>query len=93
MVNMLDERDKLVEQLRDTQSRVDELQMRIRESERDKESLRRQIELHLQPVPLVGGRACGHVGMILFTYGSSMSPRAYFKMPTSPKLCCHIADV
>ena len=53
MVNMLDERDKLVEQLRDTQTRCDELQMRIRDSEREKESLRRQIDLHLQPVPLV----------------------------------------
>lgn len=51
MVNMLDERDKLVEQLHESQRRIDEGQQHLKESEKEKESLKRQLEMQLQPVP------------------------------------------
>lgn len=54
MVNMLDERDKLLEQLHETQRRMDDVQLHLKECEKEKDSLRRQLDLHLQPVPQVG---------------------------------------
>ncbi|KAM3726486.1 Liprin-alpha [Dirofilaria immitis] len=51
MVNMLDERDKLLEQLQDAQRRIDDLQQHVKDTERDKESLRRQFELQTQHLP------------------------------------------
>ncbi|VDM95919.1 unnamed protein product [Thelazia callipaeda] len=51
MVNMLDERDKLLEQLQDAQRRIDDLQLHIKDAERDKESLRRQFDLQTQHLP------------------------------------------
>lgn len=51
---MLDERDKLLEQLHDTQRRMDDVQLHLKECEKEKDSLRRQLDLHLEPVPQVG---------------------------------------
>ncbi|VBB27317.1 unnamed protein product [Acanthocheilonema viteae] len=51
MVNMLDERDKLLEQLQDAQRRIDDLQQHVKDTERDKESLRRQFDLQTQHLP------------------------------------------
>lgn len=51
MVNMLDERDKLLEQLQDAQRRIDDLQQHLKDAERDKESLRRQFDLQTQHLP------------------------------------------
>ncbi|EJD73873.1 liprin-alpha [Loa loa] len=51
MVNMLDERDKLLEQLQDAQRRIDDLQQHVKDTERDKESLRRQFDLQTQHMP------------------------------------------
>uniref|UniRef100_A0A915PJ40 SAM domain-containing protein n=1 Tax=Setaria digitata TaxID=48799 RepID=A0A915PJ40_9BILA len=51
MVNMLDERDKLLEQLQDAQRRIDDLQQHVKDAERDKESLRRQFDLQTQHLP------------------------------------------
>lgn len=59
MVNMLDERDKLLEKLQEAQRRLEDVNQHLRDSEREKDSLRRQVELHMQPVPQVGG--CGLV--------------------------------
>lgn len=56
MVNMLDERDKLLEKLQEAQRRLEDVNQHLRDSEREKDSLRRQVELHMQPVPQVGGR-------------------------------------
>lgn len=51
MVSMLDQRDKLTEQLQKMQHRNDEVEDCLRESEREKESLRRQLELQSQHLP------------------------------------------
>lgn len=51
MVNMLDERDKLLEQLQEAQRRIDDLSQHLKEVERDKESIRRQFDLHTQHLP------------------------------------------
>ncbi|EJW88634.1 liprin alpha [Wuchereria bancrofti] len=51
MVNMLDERDKLLEQLQDAQRRIEDLQQHVKDTERDKESLRRQFDLQTQHLP------------------------------------------
>ncbi|MFH4973404.1 hypothetical protein AB6A40_000113 [Gnathostoma spinigerum] len=51
MVNMLDERDKLLEQLQEAQRQIDDLQQRIKEADREKESLRRQFDLQTQHLP------------------------------------------
>lgn len=56
MVNMLDERDKLLEQLQETQRRLEDVQFHLKDCEKEKESLRRQLELQLQPVPQVSAR-------------------------------------
>uniref|UniRef100_A0A915BFV3 SAM domain-containing protein n=1 Tax=Parascaris univalens TaxID=6257 RepID=A0A915BFV3_PARUN len=51
MVNMLDERDKLLEQLQESQRRIDDLTQHLKDAERDKESLRRQLDLQTQHLP------------------------------------------
>lgn len=51
MVSMLDQRDKLTEQLQKMQHRNDDVEDRLRESEREKESLKRQLELQSQHLP------------------------------------------
>uniref|UniRef100_A0A914XBU2 Uncharacterized protein n=1 Tax=Plectus sambesii TaxID=2011161 RepID=A0A914XBU2_9BILA len=56
MVNMLDERDKLLEKLQEAQRRLEDVNQHLRDSEREKDSLRRQVDLHMQPVPQVGSR-------------------------------------
>ncbi|KHN88296.1 Liprin-alpha [Toxocara canis] len=53
MVNMLDERDKLLEQLQEAQRRIDDLTQHLKDAERDKESLRRQFDLQTQHLPAV----------------------------------------
>uniref|UniRef100_A0A914RGB5 Liprin-alpha n=1 Tax=Parascaris equorum TaxID=6256 RepID=A0A914RGB5_PAREQ len=53
MVNMLDERDKLLEQLQESQRRIDDLTQHLKDAERDKESLRRQLDLQTQHLPAV----------------------------------------
>lgn len=53
---MLDERDKLLEQLQEAQRRIEDLSQHLKEAERDKESLRRQFDLHTQHLPGVSYR-------------------------------------
>lgn len=53
MMNMLDERDKLLEQLQEAQRRIDDLSQHLKDAERDKESFRRQFDLHTQHLPTV----------------------------------------
>lgn len=48
MVSMLDQRDKLNDQLQKTQLQSEHLEDQLRSSEREKESLRRQLELQSQ---------------------------------------------
>lgn len=45
---MLDQRDKLSEQLQKTQLQSEQLEERLRTSDREKDSLRRQLELQSQ---------------------------------------------
>ncbi|KAI1732248.1 SAM domain (Sterile alpha motif) domain-containing protein [Ditylenchus destructor] len=51
MVSMLDQRDKLNDQLQKTQHHVEEVEDRLRDAEREKESLRRQLDLQTQHLP------------------------------------------
>ncbi|CAH2046762.1 unnamed protein product, partial [Iphiclides podalirius] len=52
MVSMLDERDKLVESLRETQERLNDSEVRLKDVEKERDSLQRQIAANLpQPVP------------------------------------------
>lgn len=47
MVSMLDQRDKLNDQLQKSQLQSEQLEEQLRSSEREKESLRRQLELQV----------------------------------------------
>ncbi|XP_041980103.1 liprin-alpha-1 isoform X3 [Aricia agestis] len=47
MVSMLDERDKLVESLRETQERLGDSEVRLKEVEKERDSLQRQIAANL----------------------------------------------
>ncbi|XP_026736770.1 liprin-alpha-1 isoform X9 [Trichoplusia ni] len=47
MVSMLDERDKLVESLRETQERLGDSELRLKEVEKERDSLHRQIAANL----------------------------------------------
>uniref|UniRef100_A0A0N4ZB93 SAM domain-containing protein n=1 Tax=Parastrongyloides trichosuri TaxID=131310 RepID=A0A0N4ZB93_PARTI len=51
MVNMLDQRDKLMEQLHEAKGQIEELHETIQEGEKEKESLKRQLDMHLQHMP------------------------------------------
>lgn len=50
MVNMLDERDKLMENLRETQESMQEIQSKLAEVERERDSLQRQLQANLPQV-------------------------------------------
>ncbi|VDK44205.1 unnamed protein product [Anisakis simplex] len=60
MVNMLDERDKLLEQLQEAQRRIDDLSQHLKDAEKDKESLRRQFDLQTQHLPAVTSSVINH---------------------------------
>ena len=50
MVSMLDERDKLVDSLKNEQEKTDELEQRRRELEKERDALQRQINQNLPQV-------------------------------------------
>lgn len=50
MVSMLDERDKLMDSLRETQERLGETEMKLAEVEKERDSLQRQINANLPQV-------------------------------------------
>ncbi|CAH2260088.1 jg4810 [Pararge aegeria aegeria] len=50
MVSMLDERDKLVESLRENQERLGDTEQRLKEVEKERDSLHRQIAANLPQV-------------------------------------------
>ncbi|KAH9528843.1 Syd-2p [Dermatophagoides farinae] len=47
MVNMLDERDKLMESLRETQEELNEIKTKLTEVEKERDSLQRQLSSHM----------------------------------------------
>nr|CAI5837008.1 unnamed protein product [Callosobruchus analis] len=47
MVSMLDERDKLMDSLRETQDRLGETEIKLQEVEKERDSLQRQIAANL----------------------------------------------
>lgn len=51
MMSMLDQRDKLTDQLQKTQRHISVVENQLREADREKESLRRQLELQSQHLP------------------------------------------
>lgn len=50
MVSMLDERDKLMDSLRETQERLGDTEMKLAEVEKERDSLQRQIAANLPQV-------------------------------------------
>ena len=50
MVNMLDERDKLMESLRETQEDLNENKSKLAEVEKERDSLQRQLASHMPQV-------------------------------------------
>ena len=50
MVNMLDERDKLMESLRETQNELSENKTKLAEVEKERDSLQRQLASHMPQV-------------------------------------------
>lgn len=50
MVNMLDERDKLMETLRETQDQVTDLKNKLLEVEKERDSLQRQLNANMPQV-------------------------------------------
>ena len=50
MVNMLDERDKLMETLRETQDQVTDLKNKLAEVEKERDSLQRQLNANMPQV-------------------------------------------
>lgn len=50
MVSMLDERDKLMDTLRETQERVADMECKLQEVEKERDSLQRQIAANLPQV-------------------------------------------
>ncbi len=50
MVNMLDERDKLMETLRETQEHLNDTQNRLQDIEKERDSLQRQLVSHMPQV-------------------------------------------
>lgn len=54
MVNMLEDRDKLQDQLEGYKITLDQRDQRIHELERERESLKRQVDVHTQHLPQVG---------------------------------------
>lgn len=50
MVSMLDERDKLMDSLREAQERLNEAEMKLTDTEKERDSLQRQINANLPQV-------------------------------------------
>lgn len=50
MVSMLDERDKLMESLRESQERLQESEARLQEVEKERDSLNRQLNANIPQV-------------------------------------------
>lgn len=53
MVSMLDERDKLVESLKNEQEKTSEFELRVKELEKERDSLNRQLNQNLPQVSLI----------------------------------------
>uniref|UniRef100_A0A0N5CH03 Liprin-alpha-2 n=1 Tax=Strongyloides papillosus TaxID=174720 RepID=A0A0N5CH03_STREA len=51
MVNMLDQRDKLMEQLHDAKGQIEDMHDTVQNLEKEKDSLKRQLDMHLQHMP------------------------------------------
>ena len=54
MVSMLDERDKLVESLKNEQEKTSEFEVRVKELEKERDSLNRQLNQNLPQVRPLG---------------------------------------
>lgn len=52
MVSMLDERDKLMDSLREAQERLNDAEIKLTDTEKDRDSLQRQINANLPQVRL-----------------------------------------
>lgn len=59
MVSMLDERDKLLDTIRETQERLSELETKYQELEKERDSLQRQLDANLPQVSVWEGARRG----------------------------------
>lgn len=50
MVSMIDDRDKLMESFRESQDRLQEMEIRLQEVEKERDSLNRQLNAHIPQV-------------------------------------------
>jgi len=62
MVNMLDERDKLMETLRETQDQMSDVRAKLNEVEKERDSLQRQLNAN---IPQVSPLSCYLIIIIL----------------------------
>lgn len=60
MVNMLDERDKLMESLREAQEELTEIKTKLTDVEKERDSLQRQLNAHM-PQVCFGILICLHI--------------------------------
>lgn len=74
MVSMLDERDKLMDSLRETQERLSETEAKLSEVEKERDSLQRQISANLPQV----------CGLLLFVVPSSPAPSTSYVLIGTP---------
>lgn len=71
MVSMLDERDKLVESLRETQERLNDSELRLKDVEKERDSLQRQIAANLPQVSAISSYAvlfCEYVVNVFLSF-------------------------
>ncbi|CAG9823770.1 unnamed protein product [Phaedon cochleariae] len=75
MVSMLDERDKLMDSLRETQERLGETEIKLQDVEKERDSLHRQIAANLPQVP----HFCGYLWAVA---GTGLTP--HFNLCAQP---------
>lgn len=83
MVSMLDERDKLVESLRETQERLGDSELRLKEVEKERDSLQRQIAANLPQVSDCRHPASAYCAVVII---SMIHSHIY----ESPNKCCSV---
>lgn len=73
MVSMLDERDKLMDSLRETQERLGETEIKLQEVEKERDSLQRQIAANLPQVSVTVNVLRARAVFRIFPYAAPIS--------------------
>lgn len=77
MVSMLDERDKLVDSLKNEQEKTSDLETKIKELEKERDSLRRQLDQNLPKVR--------PSSIIVDLTSTNSGPHGFFFLPRDPE--------